>query len=172
MRPAASTCTAAGAGAVILLAAGASVAVPAGHALAYARLAILGGALGALALHDIREHRIPNRIVLPAATICAALSIAEGVQPSVGLYAGAVLVMVLLGVSLTMPAALGMGDVKLALLILCALDGHTALVLLTALELYALVGVVLLIRRGRAALGATLPLAPIAAASCLIAVLL
>ncbi|MFZ2050598.1 MAG: prepilin peptidase [Solirubrobacteraceae bacterium] len=171
MRSATSTCAAVVAGAGVLLA-GASVAIPSDRPLAYARVAILGGALGALALHDVREHRIPNRIVLPAATICAALSIAEGVQPSVGLYAGAVLVVVLLAVSLTVPAALGMGDVKLALLILCALDGHTALALLTALELYALVAVVLLIRRGRAALGESLPLAPIVAASCLIAVLL
>lgn len=171
MRLAASTWTAAAAGAGVLLAS-ASLTVPSGRPLAYARLVVLGGALGTLVLHDIREHRIPNRIVLPAAGICAALSIAEGIKPSAGLYAGAVLVAVLLAVGLTMPAALGMGDVKLALLILCALDGHTALALLAALELYALVAVVLLIRRGSAAFGESLPLAPIVAASCLIAVLL
>lgn len=171
MKLAASTWTAAAAGAGVLLAS-ASVTVPSGRLLAYARLAVLGGALGTLVLHDIREHRIPNRIVLPAAGICSALSIAEGIHPSIGLYAGAAFVAVLLAVSLTMPAALGMGDVKLALLILCALDGHTALALLTALELYALVAAMLLIRRGRTALGGTLPLAPILAASCLLAVLL
>jgi prepilin signal peptidase PulO-like enzyme (type II secretory pathway) len=65
-----------------------------------------------------------------------------------------------------------MGDVKLALLILCALGGVASLALLIAFELYALVGIALLIRRGRAALGTALPLAPMIAASCLITVLL
>ncbi|MHB1570842.1 MAG: hypothetical protein ACYC0H_16800 [Solirubrobacteraceae bacterium] len=45
------------------------------------------------------------------------------------------------------------------------------LALLIVLELYALTAVVLLIRRGRAALGATLPVAPLTAAACLIALL-
>lgn len=157
------------AGACILLAASARVTL---GPLAFARLAILGGALGLLALHDIHEHRIPNRIVLPAAATCAALSLAEGIHPSAGLYAGAVLVAVLLAVSLAAPAMLGMGDVKLALLILCALDGFATLALLIALELYALTAAALLIRHGRSALGTSLPLAPIIAASCLITVLL
>jgi leader peptidase (prepilin peptidase)/N-methyltransferase len=156
-------------GACILLAAGARVTL---GSLAFARFAILGGALGVLALHDIHEHRIPNRIVLPAAGICAALSLAEGIQPSAGLYAGAALVAALLAVSLAAPAMLGMGDVKLALLILCALDGFATLALLIALELYALTAAALLIRHGRSALGTSLPLAPIIAASCLITVLL
>lgn len=159
----------AGAGALLLLAAGVKFAP---GPLALARLLVLGGALGLLALHDIREHRIPNRIVLPATAVCAALSLAEGIQPSAGLYLGAVLVALLLAVSLAAPAALGMGDVKLALLILCALDGFASLALLIAFELYMVAAVALLIRRGRAALGTSLPLAPIIAASCLITVLL
>jgi leader peptidase (prepilin peptidase) / N-methyltransferase len=159
----------ASAGAVILLAAGARFAV---GPLALARLAVLGGTLGLLALYDVREHRIPNRIVLPAATICAALSLTEGVHPSTRLYAGAVLVAVLLAVSLAAPAVLGMGDVKLALLILCALDALASLALLITLELYALIAVTVLIRRGRSALGISLPLAPIIATGCVITVLL
>lgn len=154
------------AGASILLAASARVTL---GPLVLARLAILGGALGLLALHDVHEHRIPNRIVLPAAGTCAALSLAEGIHRSAGLYAAAALVAVLLAVSLAAPAMLGMGDVKLALLILCALDGFAMLALLiAALELYALTAAALLIRHGRSALGTSLPLAPIIAASCLI----
>lgn len=120
--------------------------------IALARLALFGAALGLLVLYDVREHRIPNRIVLPAAGVCAALSLAEGIRPSTGTLVGATLVLLLLGISLARPAVLGIGDVKLAVLILCALDSATALALLITLELYALVALVLLGRRGRAAL--------------------
>ncbi len=89
-----------------------------------------------------------------------------------GLYVGAVLVALLLAVSLAAPAMLGMGDVKLALLILCALDAFAPLALLITLELYALIALYLLSRRGRAALKISLPLAPITAAACLIVLLL
>lgn len=156
-------------GAVILVAADARFTlVP----LAVARLLILGGALGLLVFHDIREHRIPNRIVLPTAAVCAALSLAEGIHSSTGLYTSVALVALLLMVSLAAPAMLGMGDVKLALLILCAMDALAALALLAALELYALAALVLLASRGRSALDTHLPLAPIIAAGCLITVLL
>jgi leader peptidase (prepilin peptidase) / N-methyltransferase len=137
-----------------------------------ARLAVFGIALGLLVLYDIREHRIPNRIVLPAAGVCATLSIAVGVRPSAGTLAGAALVLLMFGISLARPDVLGMGDVKLALLILCALDSATALALLVSLELYALLALILLGWRGRAVLTMSLPLAPIVAAACVITALL
>jgi leader peptidase (prepilin peptidase) / N-methyltransferase len=160
---------AASAGAVLLLAASARSPL---DPLTLARLAILGAALGLLAAFDVRERRIPNRIVLPAAAACAALSLAGGIKPDTGLYTGAAVIVALLVVSLAAPAMLGMGDVKLALLILCALDGLAPLALLTALELYALTALGLLIVHGRSALGTSLPLAPIIAAGCLFTVLL
>lgn len=159
----------ASAGAAVLLAAAARITL---GPLAIARLLILGGTLGLLALHDIREHRIPNRIVLPAACVCAALAAAEGVNPSAGLYLGAALVVLLFAVSLAAPAVLGMGDVKLALLILCALGALTPLALALTLELYALIAMFLLARHGRAALAMSLPLAPITTTACFIALLL
>jgi leader peptidase (prepilin peptidase)/N-methyltransferase len=156
-------------GAVALLAAGSRLT----HApLTTARLLILGGALGVLVLYDIREHRIPNRIVLPAAAVCAVLSLAEGVHANTQLLASVALVFGLLCVSLAAPAALGMGDVKLALLIVCALDTFAVLALALTFEVYAMVAVILLFERGRAALKMSLPLAPITAAGCLIALLL
>jgi leader peptidase (prepilin peptidase)/N-methyltransferase len=163
------TIISAGAGAAILLAAAARFTLA---PLTAARLLVLGGALGLLALHDTQEHRIPNRIVLPAAAVCAALSLAEGVHTSTGLYLGAALVVVLLAVSLVAPAALGMGDVKLALLILCALDAFAVVALAFTFEVYAMVALFLLSRRGRSALKMSLPLAPITAAGCVIALLL
>jgi Flp pilus assembly protein protease CpaA len=156
-------------GALVLLLAGARLR---SDPLLLARLAILGTALGQIALYDLRERRIPNRIVLPATGICAVLSLADGIHPSPSLLAGTALVALLLGVSLFALAALGMGDVKLALLLLTALGTYALLALVIGIELYALIGLFLLVRWGRAALGTSLPLAPIIAASCLLAVLL
>jgi leader peptidase (prepilin peptidase)/N-methyltransferase len=162
--------TAAGAGGALLLT---LAAVRFTHdPLVLIRHAVLGAALGALAIYDLRERRIPNRVVLPAALICAALSLAAGIHPSTGLLAAGGLVAVLLAVSLAAPATLGMGDVKLALLILCALGSLTTAALLLTLELYALAAVLLLARHGRAALNRTLPLAPLIATSCVLALLL
>ncbi len=140
--------------------------------LAVARLAVLGAALGALALFDLNQRRIPNKIVLPASVLCAALSLADGVHPDTSLLLAGVLVLLALTVSLASPATLGMGDVKLALLILCALGGLATTALLLTFELYALTALLLLVRRGRAVLHSTLPLAPLTAAGCLIALLL
>ena len=163
--------------AVIYASAGAALLLAAGYRfnlgpLTAARLLILGGALGVLALYDTRERRIPNRIVLPAACACAALSLAEGIHPSTQLFLSAGVVLGLLCVSLAKPAVLGMGDVKLALLILTALDAFAVRAFALTLEVYAIVAVVLLFERGRAALRMSLPLAPITAAGCLIALLL
>lgn len=140
--------------------------------LALARLALLGATLAQLALHDLTERCIPNKIVLPATVLCAALSLADGVRLDTSLLLASVLVVLALAISLASPATLGMGDVKLALLLLCALGSLASTALLVTLELYALIALVVFARRGRAALHSTLPLAPITAAGCLIALLL
>jgi leader peptidase (prepilin peptidase) / N-methyltransferase len=162
----------------IIAAAGGALAIPLAAGtrlglspLAVIRLAILGAALGQLVLVDVRERRIPNQIVLPATAICAALSIADGMQVSTGLLLSAGLVVLLLALSLAKPATLGMGDVKLALLLLAALGGLASAALLLTLELYALLAVTLLVRRGRSTLGTTLPLAPIATVGCIVVLL-
>ncbi|MHB8243634.1 MAG: prepilin peptidase [Solirubrobacteraceae bacterium] len=155
------------AGALVLFAAGTSLGR---GALALAQLAVLGAALGQLVPYDLREHRIPNRIVLPAAVICAVLSILDRVLVR-NLIPGAVLLAVLLCVSLVRPAWLGMGDVKLALLLLCALDSATPRALMLTMELYALIAALLIIRRGRAAFRVALPLAPFMAAGSLLVLL-
>jgi leader peptidase (prepilin peptidase)/N-methyltransferase len=133
-----------------------------------ARLAVLGGALASAALYDLTERRIPNRIVLPAAATCAALTLAAGAPLS--LFAGLATVLLLLVVSLRWPAALGMGDVKLALLLVLGLDGSALRALALGLVLAALAGCALVARHGRTALSASLPLAPFIAAGALVAV--
>jgi leader peptidase (prepilin peptidase)/N-methyltransferase len=134
--------------------------------LTLARLAVVGCALGAAAVVDIREHRIPNGIVLPCAVICAALAgpatLARGL-PALGLVA------LLLVLALLQPTALGMGDVKQALLIALSLGATAATALLFGLALAALAGLVLLLRHGRSALADALPLAPFLAAGATIA---
>jgi Flp pilus assembly protein protease CpaA len=100
--------------------------------LALGRLALLGAALGALVESDLAERRIPNRIVVPAAVACAGLWVPGGIGPF-ALIDGLVVVVVLLALSLCRPLALGMGDVKLALLLVLGLDGRGVLALLVAL---------------------------------------
>lgn len=139
-------------------------------AFAIVRLALLGAALGAVVESDLFERRIPNRIVVPAAAACAAASVASGVS-LFALLEGLVLVGALLALSLLRPEALGMGDAKLALLLVVGLDGRASVALLVALALAAGFGVLLFFRFGRAAASRALPLAPFFAAGALIALI-
>jgi leader peptidase (prepilin peptidase)/N-methyltransferase len=140
-----------------------------GGPLALARLVVLGGALASAAFFDLAQRRIPNRIVLPAAAVCAALTVAAGAPLS--LLAGLATILVLLIVSLRWPAALGMGDVKLALLLVLGLDGDALRALALGLILAALAGVALVIRQGRAAWRTSLPMAPFLVVSALLTVI-
>ncbi|MHB8533477.1 MAG: hypothetical protein ACYDC2_12235 [Solirubrobacteraceae bacterium] len=94
-----------------------------------------------------------------------------GVHAS-GVVGGAVLVAVILFVALARPAWVGMGDAKLALLLLAGLHGATPLALLLGVELAAVIALVVALRRGRIALSMSLPLAPFMAAGSLLALLL
>jgi leader peptidase (prepilin peptidase)/N-methyltransferase len=138
--------------------------------LVLGRLALLVAALGAVVESDLAQRRIPNRIVVPAAVACAALWLAGGIVPF-ALIDGLVLVVVLLALSLYRPQALGMGDVKLSVLLVLGLDGRGVLALLVGLALAACFGLLLLVRHGRAGGSRQLPLAPFFAAGALIALL-
>jgi leader peptidase (prepilin peptidase)/N-methyltransferase len=130
---------------------------------------VLGAALFAVALFDLAQRRIPNRIVLPAAATCAALTLAAGAPLS--LIAGLATILALLIVSLRWPAALGMGDVKLALLLVLGLDGGALHALALSLILAALASLALLIRQGRTAWRTSLPLAPFLVVGALLTVI-
>jgi leader peptidase (prepilin peptidase)/N-methyltransferase len=118
--------------------------------LTLARLALVGAALGAAALYDLGGRRIPNRLVLPASAACLALTLGSGTSLFV-LLVGLAIVVSLLMVSLRSPRALGMGDVKLALLIVVGLDGDAARAFAVGLAFAALAAAVLLVRHGRRA---------------------
>lgn len=134
------------------------------------RLGVLGGALAAAAVYDLRERRVPNRIVLPASVACAALTLAAGAHTA--LLAGIAVVIALTVVSLARPDALGMGDAKLALLIVLGLDGRALVAIAVGLAIAALAGLALVACRGRSAWRGSLPLAPFLVAGALVAVML
>ncbi|MGH2941308.1 MAG: prepilin peptidase [Solirubrobacteraceae bacterium] len=129
-----------------------------------------GAALGAITSIDLAQNRVPNRIVLPATAACVALSAVDGVSAA-ALLGGLAIVGVLLLIALAWPAALGMGDVKLALLITAGLDGDASRALAAGLLLAAITGVAVIARHGRAAGRRALPLAPFLAAGSLLALL-
>ncbi len=136
-----------------------------------ARLLILGAALGAVVATDLAEHRIPNRIVVPAAVACAALLAAEGVRLQ-HLLGGLAVVALMLGLSLFRPAAFGMGDVKLALLLVFGLGSLATEALILGLVLAAVFGAVLMLRHGRIAVRRSLPLAPFLSSAAAVVVFL
>jgi leader peptidase (prepilin peptidase) / N-methyltransferase len=136
------------------------------NAVALARLAVVGAALAAAAVIDLRERRIPNRIVLPAAGACAVLAGPAILRHSLAALA---LVAVLLLLALVQPAALGMGDIKAALLIALALGAAAVPALVIGLGLAAAVGAACVLRRGRSAFATALPLAPFLAAGAAVA---
>jgi leader peptidase (prepilin peptidase)/N-methyltransferase len=136
-----------------------------------ARLSILGASLGALAYCDVTEHRIPNRIVVPASAACAALLFADGIRVQ-HLLGGVALVALMLGLSLAWPASFGMGDVKLALLLVLGLGEVATQALVLGLFLAAAFGLVLMLRHGRSASMRSLPLAPFLSSGAAVVVLL
>ena len=141
------------------------------EALELARLSILGAALGAVVVVDIADRRIPNRIAVPAAAACAVLLAVEHVRPG-SLLGGLLVIALMLGLSLAWPASLGMGDVKLALLLVLGLAGLAPQALLLGLVLAAVFGGALVLLYGRSATSRSLPLAPFLSGGAAVAVFL
>jgi leader peptidase (prepilin peptidase) / N-methyltransferase len=136
-------------------------------------LAFFAAVLIVLSVIDVRTRRLPNRIVLPSAAIVLTAQIAitpgralEWIVGAVGAFA------FLLAAALVNPSGLGMGDVKLALLLGAALGWAVAAALLVGFTAAALAGVWLIARNGWAARKATVPLAPFLALGGLAALLL
>jgi leader peptidase (prepilin peptidase)/N-methyltransferase len=106
------------------------------------------------------EHRIvPNRIVLPAAVVVLVAQTALHPSPAwlLGALGGAGF---LFAAALVHPSGMGMGDVKLALLLGAMLGASVAVALMVGM-LAALVPVAVLVtRHGRAARRMAIPFAP------------
>jgi leader peptidase (prepilin peptidase) / N-methyltransferase len=116
-------------------------------------------ALVAVSVVDLERRIIPNRIVLPAAAVVLAGQTLLFPSPEWALAAfGAALFLFL--AALAYPAGMGMGDVKLALL-LGAMLGRTVPAAMMIAMLAALVpAIVLLIRHGSAARKMGIPFGP------------
>ncbi|MGD0166615.1 MAG: prepilin peptidase [Gaiellaceae bacterium] len=116
-------------------------------------------ALVAISAADLEHRIVPNLIVLPAAA--AVLAAQTGLHPSVEWAIGAVAASgFLLIAALAYPGGMGMGDVKLALL-LGAMLGRTVAVALAFGMVSALVPAIwLLARHGSAARKMKIPFAP------------
>jgi leader peptidase (prepilin peptidase) / N-methyltransferase len=125
-------------------------------------------ALVVVSVTDLEHRIVPNRVVLPAAAV---VLVAQSVlHPSVewlvaALAAGGFL----LAAALVHPSGMGMGDVKLALL-LGAMLGRSVLVAMMVAVIAALVpAAVLVARHGRGARKMGLPFAPFLALGGIVA---
>jgi leader peptidase (prepilin peptidase)/N-methyltransferase len=121
--------------------------------------ALFCAALVAVSATDIERFVIPNRIVLPAA---AAVLVANTIiHPSVEwVAAGFGAAAFLLLAALAYPAGMGMGDVKLALLLGAALGRTVPIALLLGMVAALVPSVVLLLRHGSAARKMKIPFGP------------
>jgi|SRR5581483_442807 len=152
-----------GAGAV-----GAAVAARYGAETAAVAPVFAAMVLCVLSAIDVRTRRLPNVIVLPAA--CALLCERLVTDPgrwTLWVAATFVPALLLFVVAITKPAGLGMGDVKLALLLGAALGGAVVPALIVGTILGGLFSAALLVRDGRSARGRTLPYGPFLALGAL-----
>jgi leader peptidase (prepilin peptidase)/N-methyltransferase len=123
--------------------------------------AFVGFVLVRLAAIDIRRRILPDRIVLPATavTLVAQAALAPGRTPEYLLAALGALLFLFIP-ALLRPGALGLGDVKLALLLGAALGRDVVPALTVGLLAAGGFAALLLLVQGRVALKSTMPLGP------------
>jgi leader peptidase (prepilin peptidase)/N-methyltransferase len=136
---------------------------------AYAALAAgFCALLVTLSVIDVRHRIVPNRIVLPAAL--ATLVVHTALDPSAAwLLAALAAAGSLFLAVLVYPNGLGMGDVKLALLLGAMLGGAVFPALLLGFVAALVPSVVLLVRHGTAARKMAVPLVPFLALGSIVA---
>jgi leader peptidase (prepilin peptidase) / N-methyltransferase len=116
-------------------------------------------ALVAVSATDLEHRIIPNRIVLPATVIVLAANTALHPSPRWGLAAlGAS--GFLFAAALAYPKGMGMGDVKLALLMGAALGKTVPVAMMIGMSSALVPGVYLLVRHGKAARKMGVPFGP------------
>jgi leader peptidase (prepilin peptidase)/N-methyltransferase len=117
--------------------------------------------LVALSLIDLEERRIPNRIVLPATAIVLAAQIVRDPDRTLEWAIAALGAALFFFIPrLLYPAGLGMGDVKLALLLGAALGGAVVVALLVATFAVLPVSLGILVVRGFEGRKAAIPFGP------------
>ena len=123
--------------------------------------------------HDLERRIIPNRIVVPAwiAVLLAHLALHphHWIEWLVASFGAALF---FLAVQLAYPAGLGMGDVKLALLIGAALGYAVVSALVLGTVAAGVVAAVMLFKEGSSARKRAIPLGPFLAGGALVVLLL
>jgi leader peptidase (prepilin peptidase)/N-methyltransferase len=121
---------------------------------------------------DLRYRIIPNRVVLPAAAIGYAISVALAPGRWLELLIGALAAGLLMLVpALVSPGGLGMGDVKLALMLGAFLGRGVSVAIMGGLLAAALPSIALLLIHGRGGRQMTLALGPYLALGGIVALL-
>jgi leader peptidase (prepilin peptidase)/N-methyltransferase len=135
------------------------------HALAAAIFCI---ALVAISAIDIERRIVPNRIVLPASVVVLALMLAW--RPSIEWpVAGFGAALFLFVAALAYPSGMGMGDVKLALLLGVAVGWSAPVALMAGMVAALVPSAVLFARHGTAARKMGIPFAPFLALGGIVA---
>lgn len=130
--------------------------------------AVFCTALVVVTATDLETRLIPNRVVLPAtALVVAGITLAEPrAEWAVSAFAaGAFLLLAVL----VNPGGMGMGDVKLAMLMGSALGYRVAIALILAIALSLGPSVYLFARHGRKARGMGFPFGPLLAVGSVVA---
>jgi leader peptidase (prepilin peptidase)/N-methyltransferase len=121
---------------------------------------------------DLRYRIIPNRVVLPAAAIGYAISVALAPGRWLELLIGALAAgLLMLVAAMASPAGLGMGDVKLALMLGAFLGRGVSVAIMGGLLAAALPSLGLLLIHGRGGRQMTLALGPYLALGGVVALL-
>jgi leader peptidase (prepilin peptidase)/N-methyltransferase len=121
-----------------------------------------------ISIVDVKERIVPNRVVLPAAAIV--LAARTLVHPSlVWIAAGAGAAAFLLAAAIARPGGMGMGDVKLALLLGVAVGRSVPIALVVALVAAAVPSIAILARNGSRGRTMAIPFAPFLALGGLVA---
>jgi leader peptidase (prepilin peptidase) / N-methyltransferase len=139
-----------------------------GFTLRAAAAAIGCGALVVVTATDLERRVVPNRVVLPAFVAVLALNTIAHPSPEWALGALGAAGFLFLAV-LAYPGGMGMGDVKLALLIGAMLGRTTPVGLMLGLLFALIPSIVLLARHGASARRLAIPFAPFLAAGTLVA---
>jgi len=124
--------------------------------------------LVAVSAIDLEHRIIPNRIVLPATVVVLLANTARDLTPE-WILAGLAASGFLFAAALIYPAGMGMGDVKLALLMGVALGSTVSVALMVGMLAALVPGLVLLARHGSKARKMGIPFGPFLALGSVVA---
>jgi leader peptidase (prepilin peptidase)/N-methyltransferase len=130
--------------------------------------ALFCAVLVAISAIDLEHRIIPNRIVLPATAVMLVANTARDLSPEWAI-AGVCAFAFLLTAALIYPAGMGMGDVKLALLMGAALGKTVSVALMVGMLAAMVPGVVILAKYGKAGRKMGLPFGPFLAIGSVVA---